>query len=72
LGQSDALAQVTNGTHEYEAVEFDLRSPDGKIVKAAPFRKVTLNNPSGRMVVEAEFRMGTNGPAGVTSWYCWP
>lgn len=72
LGDSEALAAIVGGRQKCEAYPLRVTTPDGNQMEVTPFYKVELSDKNGRTVVQAEFRMGTNGPAGLTDWYCWP
>lgn len=70
LEKTNTLADVLAGWHEYKAEEVIVRQPDGKKVKVTPFPVVRMFHKDGALRVRVEFRMGTDGPAGVTCWYC--
>jgi hypothetical protein len=72
LGDAEALAQIQGGKHEVVAPRSTVRDPNGNQVQVTPFYRVRLKNEKGRDVIRAEYRMGSNGPAGLVDWWNWP
>ena len=72
LGETSVLAKLYEGRGECESVEFSVLKPDGEQIKVTPFYNVALFDKSGRRIVRVEYRMGTNGLAGLTDWHYWP
>lgn len=72
LNDTEALNAIAGGGQKCEAYPLRIATPEGKQVEVIPFYRVELSNVNGRNVVQAEFRIGTNGPVGLTDWYCWP
>ncbi len=72
LNDTEALDAISGGGQKCEAHSLRVTARDGKQVEVTPFYRVELSNVNGRNVVQAEFRIGTNGPVGLTDWYCWP
>lgn len=69
LGETETLKDIATGRHEYQAVEITVGTPDGQKIKVAPFPTVRLYDANDVLRVKAEFRMGSNGMAGLTDWF---
>lgn len=69
LGETGTLKDIASGRHEYQAVEITVSTPDGQKIKVAPFPTVRLYDANDVLRVKAEFRMGSNGVAGLTDWF---
>lgn len=72
LGDQKKLEMIKNGKHEARAEELNVRDPNGQSVQVTPFYTVSLLDEKGDRVVGAQFRMGSNGPAGLVDWWNWP
>ena len=67
LGRTGVADVLAGGPHEFEAEPIRVPTPDGRMVKVTPF--ATIHFHEGNNVLQAEYRMGSNGPAGLTRWF---
>lgn len=67
LGREEIAGRLAEGSYEYEADSVRVLTPDGESVEVTPFAKIKLKSDS--IVLHAQYRMGTNGPAGLTRWF---
>jgi hypothetical protein len=72
LGDRQKLDMIKGGTHEVDMDSLTVRAPDGNQIEVTPFYTVHLKDAGGDDRVRAQFRMGTNGPAGLVDWWNWP
>ena len=71
--QTALLAELLEAKkHDYENEKMRVKTPAGDTVTVTPFPTVRLYDKTGRVRVKAEYRMGTNGPAGLTRWFYMP
>lgn len=70
MGETNLVNELKGfNEHEFENYEYNVETPDGRKITVTPFPRVTLYK-GGNVSVRAEFRMGTNGPVGLTRWFC--
>lgn len=69
IGATQTFSAVRDGKKEVMADETRIRQADGSVTRAVPFKTVRLHNQDGVMLVEAEYRMGPTGSAGLSMWF---
>jgi len=71
MGENELLKRLQAvNKHEFRNENYHVQTPDGKTIMVTPFPQVILYDETGGVSVKAEFRMGPNGPAGLTRWFC--
>ncbi len=72
-GETALLAELLEANkYRYDNEKMRVKTPSGDTVTVTPFLRVSLYDKRGVMRVQAEYRMGTNGPVGLTMWFCLP